>query len=122
MNEDDVVLGPLPAETVEALRVRQRPPGGERYWDALHAGIMARVADADAAWWTVLNRWSRPGLAAAALMTLIATVAMLALLTPTPAVAYDEVLEGQMPVPVQTVLASNPGTAREATLRYVLSY
>lgn len=122
MNESDKVIGPLPAETVETLRVRQRPPGGEGYWDALHSGIMARIADADSAWWTVLNRWSRPGLAAAALVTLIATVAMLALFAPTPAVAYDEVLEGQTPRQVRTVLASNPGTAREATLRYVLSH
>jgi len=122
MNEDHVVPGPLPAETVEALRVRQQPPGGEGYWDALHSGIMARLTDADAAWWTVLNRWSRPGLAAAALVTLIATVAMLALVAPTPAVAYDEVLEGQTPVPVQTAQASNPGTAREETFRYVMSH
>lgn len=121
MNEDDVVLGPLPADTVEALRARQQPPDGEGYWDALHAGIMARIADADAAWWTVLNRWSRPGLAAA-LVTLVATAAMLAFRTPARVVAYDEVLEAQSPAPVQTVLASNPGTAREATLRYVLSY
>jgi adenosylmethionine-8-amino-7-oxononanoate aminotransferase len=122
MNENDKGIGPQPAETVETLRARHQPPGGEGYWEALQAGIMARIADADSAWWTVLNRWSRPGLAAAVLVTLIATIAMLAVLTPTPAVAYDEVLEGQTPSQVRTVLAANPGTAREATLRYVLSH
>jgi hypothetical protein len=122
MNENDKVIGPLPAETVETLRARQQPPGGEGYWDALHSEIMARIGDAESAWWTVLNRWSRPGLAAAALVTLLATATMLALLTPTPAVAYDEVLEGQTPSQVRTVLAAKPGTKREATLRYVLSH
>lgn len=53
---------------------------------------------------------------------LVATVAMLTLRAPAPVVAYDEVIEAQQPVPVQTVLVSNPSTAREATLRYVLSY
>ena len=122
MKEHDEMIGPLPAETVEALRALQHPPGGERYWDALHAGIMSRIGDPESGWWTVLNRWRRPALAAAAVVMLIATAAMLALGTPIQAIAYDEVIEAQAPAPVQTVLASNPRTARDATLRYVLSY
>ena len=122
MMENDGHIEPLPAETVDTLRAGQQPPGGESYWNSLHASIMARLGESESAWWTVLNRWSRPGLAAAAIVMIVATVAMLTLVTPTPVVAYDEVLEAQAPVAVQTVLASNPGTAREATLRYVLSY
>ena len=122
MKEHDEVIGPLPTETVEALRVHHQPPGGERYWDLLHAGIMARIGDPESGWWTVLNRWSRPALAAAAIVMLIATVAMLTFGTPTQAIAYDEVIDAQPPVPVQTVMASNPRTARDATLRYVLSH
>lgn len=122
MKDHDEVIGPLPAETVEALRVHQQPPGGERYWDLLHSGIMSRLGDPEVGWWTVLTRWSRPALAAAAIVMLVATAAMLTLGTPTEAIAYDEVIVAQPPAPVQTVLASNPRTAREETLRYVLSY
>jgi hypothetical protein len=122
MKDHDEMIGPLAAETVEALRADQQPPGGDGYWDALHASIMARIGDGESGWWTVLNRWSRPGLAAAAVVMLIATLAMLSMRSPTQTVAYDEVVEAQSPVAVQTVLASNPRTARDATLRYVLSY
>ena len=122
MKEHDEVIGPLPAETVDALRVAHQPPGGEGYWDALHASIMARIGDTESGWWTVLNRWSRPGLAAAAVVMLLATLAMVTMRNSTPTVAYDDVIDAQPPAGVQTVLASNPRTAREATLRYVLSY
>ena len=122
MKDNDGHIGPLPADAVNALRAGQQPPGGENYWNALHASIMARLGESESAWWTVLNRWSRPALAAAAIVMIVATVAMLTLVTPTPVVAYDEVIEAQPQVAVQTVMTSNPGTAREATLRYVLSY
>lgn len=122
MKDNDGHIELLPAETVVALHAVQQPPGGEGYWNTLHASIMARIGETESAWWTVLNRWTRPGLAAAAVVMIVATVAMLTLVTPSPVVAYDEVVEAQPPVAVQTVLATNPGTAREATLRYVLSH
>ena len=122
MKDNDGHIGPLPADAVNALRAGQQPPGGESYWSTLHASIMARLGESESAWWAVLNRWLRPAIAAAAIVMIVATVAMLTLVTPTAVVAYDEVIEAQPPVAVQTVLASNPGTAREETLRYVLSH
>ena len=122
MKEDETQCGPFDQDTVEALRTRLAVPGGDRYWESLHAAIMARIIEVESqAWWTVLSRWSRPALAAAALVMIVATAAMLAMRADRTVVAYDEVLEAQAQVPVQTAQTATPGSAREATFHFVMS-
>ncbi len=122
MKEDETQYSPLDQDIVEALRPRLAAPGGDLYWESLHAAIMARIVEVERqAWWTVLSRWSRPALAAAALLMIVATAAMLALRPDRTVVAYDDVLESQAQIPVQTVQAVTPGSAREATFHFVMS-
>ncbi len=122
MKEDETQFGPLEQDIVEALRPRLAAPGGDLYWASLHAAIMARIVEVERqTWWTVLSRWSRPALAAAALVMIVATAAMLALRPDRTMVAYDDVLESQAQVPVQTAQTATPGSAREATFHFVMS-
>ena len=121
---NEIDIGPLDRETVQALRAELSAPGGEGYWESLHAGIMSRLAAAESqAWWMVLTRWTRPALAAAALVMVIATAAMIVLSSgrePTE-VAYEDLLEGSPQVPIQMARATTPSVAREATFQFVMS-
>jgi hypothetical protein len=123
MNHSEDIIGPLEPQAVEALRAASRAPGGEGYWETLHAAIMTRVAAAETqAWWMVLSRWTKPALAAAAVVMLVATAAMIALGAREPEpVAYADVLEAQSPVPVQTADLTPPRVARDATFQFVMS-
>lgn len=62
----------------DALRALYAAPEGERYWNALEARILDRVARGDDArmWWGELADMIRPGLVAAAALILAATLAM----------------------------------------------
>ena len=67
-NEDD--------EVVYGLRSLYAAPSGEAYWNELESRIMDRVADVELDWWTELDRWVRPAVAAAAVLLLAAGAAM----------------------------------------------
>ncbi|HEU4786105.1 MAG TPA: hypothetical protein VFS57_01805, partial [Gemmatimonadaceae bacterium] len=67
-NDDD--------EVVRGLRSLYAAPAGDTYWNELESRIMARVADVELDWWTELDRWIRPALAAAAVLLVAAGVAM----------------------------------------------
>ena len=67
-NDDD--------EIVSGLRSLYAGPSGDSYWNELESRIMARVADVELGWWTELDRWARPALAAAAILLISAGVAM----------------------------------------------
>lgn len=125
MKEDDESrIEPPAREAVEMLRAQHAVPGGEDYWDTLHANIMARIAGSGVdghAWWMVLSRWAKPALAAAAVAMIVATAAIIALSSPRTAIAYDDLLEAQAQVPVQTARAAPSGSAREATFQFVMS-
>ncbi|MDA1081877.1 MAG: hypothetical protein O2973_09425 [Gemmatimonadetes bacterium] len=54
-----------------ALRAIYSKPTGEAYWAALEQRIMNRVDESET-WWTVPDRWTRVGLAAAAAALVIA--------------------------------------------------
>jgi hypothetical protein len=66
------------AELTYALRALYAAPADERYWDALEARILARVARGDEGvmWWGELADMVRPGLVAAAALIVAATLAM----------------------------------------------
>jgi hypothetical protein len=65
-------------ELTDALRAHYAPPSDERYWNALEARILARVArGADPEfWWSALADMTRPALAAAAVLVLVAGAAV----------------------------------------------
>src|SRR2546423_14862520 len=63
-------------QVIGGLRSLYAAPAGDAYWNELEARIMARVADVELGWWTELDRWVRPALAAAAVLLLAAGVAM----------------------------------------------
>ena len=66
------------AELTSALRALYAAPADERYWDALEARILARIArDGNASvWWSELTDMMRPSLVAAAALIIAATLAM----------------------------------------------
>ena len=63
-------------EVARGLRSLYAAPSGDAYWNELESRIMARVADVELGWWTELDRWIRPAVAAAAVLLLAAGVAM----------------------------------------------
>jgi hypothetical protein len=54
-----------------ALRAIYARPTGEAYWSGLERRIMERIDESET-WWTVSDRWTRVGLAAAAAALVIA--------------------------------------------------
>ena len=72
----DIRLFPDDDEIVRGLRALYAAPAGDAYWSELQARVMARVADVELGWWTELDRWARPALAAAAVLLIAAGVAM----------------------------------------------
>jgi hypothetical protein len=72
----DIRLFPDDDEIVRGLRALYAAPAGEAYWSELQARVMSRVADVELGWWTELDRWARPALAAAAILLISAGVAM----------------------------------------------
>ena len=108
-----------------ALRELLAPPGGEGYWDGLESRIMARIAGAPAElqWWSVLARWERPALVAAAILMLVAGAALVREQWEDSRDPYAWALATSAPVePVgraATAVAGDQGD-REATLRFLL--
>lgn len=76
MTNDDWMSGD--GELSRALRARYAAPTDEGYWDALEARILARVAHSAErpVWWGELTSMARPGLVAAAVLVLAASLAM----------------------------------------------
>src|SRR5438552_15280774 len=93
-NEDDDDL-------VRGLRSWFAPPGGDAYWNELESRIMSRVADVELGWWSELDRWVRPALAAAAVLVLAAGVAMFRAEADDSQIAYENMLNSQS-TPVAT--------------------
>lgn len=81
MTDDAAELGrPLEPRVVRAVRSLYAPPGGEGYWAALEARVMARVAasaSASARWWQIVGGWGRIGVVAAAAALVAAVVGTL---------------------------------------------
>ena len=108
--------------TRRALAEHLRPPGGDAYWDGLHARIRARLATAEIEWWMVLGRWARVGIAAAILVIALAGAALATALAPDALAAYEEMV---VRPPAAVPVATGPMTTtdgREETLRVLMSY
>jgi hypothetical protein len=116
----------LPKRVIETTRALYAPPGGESYWSALEAKIMARIATTPPVrWWQVLGGWARVGLVAAAAILMIATM-LLTQATNRQEIwaAYDEVIHPvaePLPIPAGVLSEWDGLEARGATFRDVIS-
>jgi hypothetical protein len=109
-NDDD--------EVVSGLRALYAPPSGDSYWNELESRIMARVADVELGWWTELDRWVRPAIAAAAVLLLAAGAAMFRAHQAEGDIAVDNMLSSPS-VPVSTAIRPSLQDDREARIRYL---
>lgn len=118
-------------ELTRTLRDLYAAPADEAYWSGLEARILARVASGtpvgvadlgrtSAEWWVFFGDWVRAGVAAAAIVAAAAGVALWQSEQATATAAFESAWEVSPEVPVQTA-SETPG-AREATLRYLISY
>jgi hypothetical protein len=109
-NDDD--------EVVRGLRSLYAAPAGDAYWNELESRIMARVADVELGWWTELDRWIRPAVAAAAVLLLAAGVAMFRARQLEADIAVDNMLSSPS-VPVSTAIRPALDNDRDARIRYL---
>jgi len=109
-NDDD--------EIVSGLRSLYAGPSGDSYWNELESRIMARVADVELGWWTELDRWARPAIAAAAVLLLAAGAAMFRAHQTEGDIAVDNMLSSPS-VPVSTAIRPSMQDEREARIRYL---
>jgi hypothetical protein len=109
-NDDD--------EVVRGLRSLYAAPAGDAYWNELEARIMARVADVELGWWTELDRWVRPALAAAAVLLLAAGVAMFRARQAEADIAAENMLSSPA-VPVSTAIRPALQDDHEARIRFL---
>jgi hypothetical protein len=109
-NDDD--------EVVSGLRALYAAPSGDAYWNELESRIMARVSDVELGWWTELDRWVRPAIAAAAVLLLAAGAAMVRARQAEADLAADNMLSSPS-VPVSTTIRPAMQDDRDARIRYL---
>ena len=105
-------------EIVSGLRSLYAGPSGDSYWNELESRIMARVADVELGWWTELDRWVRPAMAAAAVLLLAAGAAMFRAHQAEGDIAVDNMLSSPS-VPVSTAIRPSLQDDRDARIRYL---
>jgi len=120
------------AKITEALRGIYAPPAEGAYWDTLETRIMANVrahrqAVIPVNWWSDLATWAGPGLAAAALLFIVAGAVLARQKDEDMRTTYeavtDPVASDVLPGAVQVVVAPHDGSSqREATFRYVMQH
>jgi hypothetical protein len=110
----------------QALRELHAPPGGESYWAGFEAQIMARIGQAEAAWWSELGRLARPALVAAAALLVAAGLLLFRTRDDRVQIAYEDVLAA--PTPISVAGAARPAALqglhgeRDETLRFLITY
>jgi len=109
-NDDD--------EVARGLRSLYAAPAGDAYWNELQARIMSRVADVELGWWTELDRWVRPAMAAAAVLLIAAGVAMFRAHEVEGDIAAENMLSSPA-VPVSTAIRPALQDDREARIRFL---
>ena len=109
-NDDD--------EVVRGLRSLYAAPTGDAYWNELESRIMGRVADVELGWWTELDRWVRPALAAAAVLLLAAGAAMFRARQAENEIAVENMLSAPA-VPVSTAIRPGLQDDRDARIRFL---
>ncbi len=120
------------AKITEALRGIYAPPAEGAYWDTLETRVLANIrahrqAVIPVNWWSDLATWAGPGLAAAALLFIVAGAVLARQKDEDMRVSYEAVTEplasDVLPGAVQVVVAPHDGSSqREATFRYVMQH
>ena len=126
--------GPADARVTQHLRDLYSAPADPAYWDGLETSIMSRIAHGaevlqrvPASWWSVLERWTLPGLAAAGVLFALAGMAWSRENAAELGTAYEAFSEpadaDMLPGAVNVVTAQRDQSARrEAIFRYVISH
>lgn len=114
----DIRLFPDDDEITRGLRALYAAPAGEAYWSEMQARVMSRVADVELGWWTELDRWARPALAAAAILLLSAGVAMFRAHQSEADIAADAMLSSPA-VPVSSAIRPAFQDDQGARLRFL---
>jgi hypothetical protein len=120
------------AKITEMLRGVYVTPAEGAYWNSLETRIMSYVKSHQHAlipvnWWSDLASWAGPGLAAAALLFIVAGAVLSRQKDEDLRASYEAVTEplasDVLPGAVQVVTAPRDGSSqREATFRFVLSH
>ena len=120
------------AKITELLRDAYAPPAEGAYWDTLETRIVSYVRAhgrnvIPVNWWSDLASWAGPGLAAAALLFIVAGALLSRQKDEDLRATYDAMTEplasDVLPGAVQVVTAPHDGSSqREATFRFVLSH
>ena len=105
-------------DVTRGLRALYAAPAGDAYWNELESRIMARVADVELEWWSELDRWVRPALAAAAVLVLAAGVAMFRAEADDSQITYESMLNSQA-TPVATGVRPTLQDDKEAVIRFL---
>jgi hypothetical protein len=123
----------LDARLASVIRSAYKPPvdpaGEDRYWAGLEQRVMARAAGADSVesgrYWGVLGRWAQTGLIAAVALLAVAGIVNSRIIDTDDQYAYEEVVRSTSPESVSATTdlmsSTDAASARDATLRYVLS-
>lgn len=126
--------GPGDASVTQHLRDLYSAPADAAYWEGLESRIMSRIAQSadllqrgPASWWSVLERWTLPGLAAAGVLFALAGMAWSRENAAELGTAYEAFSEpadaDMLPGAVNVVTAQRDQSAqREAIFRYVISH
>ncbi len=120
------------AKITEMLREVYAAPAEGAYWDSLETRVMSYVRSHKQAvipinWWSDLASWAGPGLAAAALLFIVAGALLSRQKDEDLRASYEAVTgplaSDVLPGAVQVVTAPRDGSSqREATFRFVLSH
>lgn len=123
---DDIIPFDAHREDDDATRVLgalYAPPGGEAYWDALHARIMGYVLASENGWWTAFGSWKRLGLAAAAVAVVAVGLGTRDTREAETRASYEAVLDDTTGASAYERVTRTPGLSEnEAMFRYVISY
>ena len=109
-------------ELTDALRAHYAPPADERYWDALEARILAHVARGSEGWWSALVEMTRPALAAAAILVLVAGAAVVHTRQLEARNAYASVISAAAPPSIESSARLSSTPDGDATVNYILSH
>lgn len=109
-------------DLTRALRQVYAAPADPSYWESLEARIMARIRGESDGWWMPLSGWGPIGLIAAGLALAVAGLTLTRAHNANASLAYEMmVMETPHSVPQQLAATTEGASAREATLRFVIS-
>ena len=110
------------SDVTDALRALYAPPADARYWDALEARILAHVARGSEGWWSALVEMTRPALAAAAILVLVAGAAVVHTRQLEARNAYASVISAAAPPSIESSARLSSTPDGDATVNYILSH